>query len=189
MFCKKCGKELSDNVKICKHCGEKNNIIEEKSKIEDKEGIVSKENDSSLQEMKKKNPVLIVIITIVCFIIGYIFIQYLSEQSYTPDNEDINKLVADLKENFNLPQQIDEVTTLTNITSNGRAIRYQYVLSNVDTTTLSNQSIKSYVLPNVCKNNDIVYLLKKDINLEYYYLVNDSLQTYLFTINRNDCSL
>jgi len=77
---------------------------------------------------------------------------------------------------------------LTDIIAQENAIRYQYTISSqADTSVLSNDVIKDSLVENICKNKDIVDLLRKGIDLEYSYKVEDSEQTYFVTFKYADC--
>ena len=107
----------------------------------------------------------------------------------TRSNEQlIMETVRQTKSEMNLPQKLDEVTTLTNITAQPTAIRYHYILSGVVTSQFSNESLKKYALPSICNNVDIATFLKKNINMEYSYSVSGTTETYFFPITRKDCS-
>lgn len=119
--------------------------------------------------------------------------QQLNITNLSPTNESnskfeiINQGVQELKSQITLPNQVDKNTKLVNITAEPNAIRYYYVLSGVDVSNLSNDTLKSYLVPNICKENSLLTLLNQDINLEYSYSVENSQQTYLVSVTKVDC--
>jgi hypothetical protein len=101
----------------------------------------------------------------------------------------IKGIVEEAKKGITLPNQIDEVTTLVDITAEPTAIRYHYIISGIDPTQLTNDSFKNSVMPEACKNSDIKDLLNQDVNMEYSYVVSETQQDYLFSITKDDCAL
>ncbi|MBI2444501.1 MAG: zinc-ribbon domain-containing protein [Candidatus Magasanikbacteria bacterium] len=99
----------------------------------------------------------------------------------------INKSVASVKTNLNLPYRVDEATTLVNITAESNAIRYHYVISGIDTSDFSNAYLKDYLRPTVCQNKDIKNILDQDINIEHSYFVEDTRENYFISFAKADC--
>ena len=124
---------------------------------------------------------------IIC--VGVVAIAIFVVSSTSKTNEElIQQTVKEFKEEIELPSQIDELTILTDVTAQENAIRYQYTVSSqTDTSVLSNDIIKDSLVENICKNNDFVDLLKKGIDLEYSYKVENSEQTYFVTFKYADC--
>jgi len=124
---------------------------------------------------------------IIC--VGVVAIAIFVVSSTSKTNEElIQQTVKEFKEEVELPSQIDELTILTDVTAQENAIRYQYTVSSqTDTSVLSNDVIKDSLVENICKNNDIVDLLRKGIDLEYSYKVENSEQTYFVTFKYADC--
>ncbi len=124
---------------------------------------------------------------IIC--VGVVAIAIFVVSSTSKTNEElIQQTVKEFKEEVELPSQIDELTILTDVTAQENAIRYQYTVSSqTDTSVLSNDVIKDSLVENICKNNDIVDLLRKGIDLEYSYKVENSEQTYFVTFKYVDC--
>ncbi len=124
---------------------------------------------------------------IIC--VGVVAIAIFVVSSTSKTNEElIQQTVKEFKEEVELPSQIDELTMLTDVTAQENAIRYQYTVSSqTDTSVLSNDVIKDSLVENICKNNDIVDLLRKGIDLEYSYKVENSEQTYFVTFKYVDC--
>jgi hypothetical protein len=85
-----------------------------------------------------------------------------------------------------IPDQVDEVTRIIDITAEPSAIRYHYTLSGVDTSQLSNVQLKSHLQTNICQNPDTKTLLNEDINMEYSYLV-DTGEKYFVQFTKSDC--
>ena len=122
-----------------------------------------------------------------CIAVLAIAIFVVSSTSKT-NEELIQQTVKEFKEEIELPSQIDELTMLTDIIAQENAIRYQYTISSqADTSVLSNDVIKDSLVEDICKNNNLVNLLKKGIDLEYSYKVENSEQTYFVTFEYADC--
>ena len=143
------------------------------------------EDTQTTKKVEKKKTLLLPII--ICIIAIAVAIFVVSSTSKT-NEELIQQTVKEFKEEIELPSQIDELTMLTDIIAQENAIRYQYTISSqADTSVLSNDVIKSSLVENICKNNNLVNLLKKGIDLEYSYKVEDSEQTYFVTFKYADC--
>ncbi len=99
----------------------------------------------------------------------------------------INEAVREIKAEMTLPNQIDETTTLVNITAEPNAIRYHYILSDIDTSQFTNSYLKNYLGSNICENADTKNLLNYEINMEYSYSVEGSAQKYFVSFTKNDC--
>lgn len=144
---------------------------------EDKE----KEKDNK-NKIKKLLPVIVCIAAIVIAV----FVS-LSGGNKT-NNQIIQEAVKDLKNSVKLPAQVDEITTLTDITPQDNAVRYHYTLSTKeDISDITNESIKESLKENICKDTQILDLLKKGINLEYLYKVENSNQEHFVTLTYSDC--
>lgn len=98
----------------------------------------------------------------------------------------INETVREIKAEMVLPSQLDEVTKLVDISAQPDAIRYHYVLSGVDTSSLSNAYLKNFLVSDICGNTDTKNLLNYGINMEYSYTV-DTGERYFITFTKADC--
>jgi len=112
--------------------------------------------------------------------------SYNSTSSGYSTEELITETVKEVKASMLLPSKLDEVTTLVDVTAEPTAIRYHYVLSGVDTSTLSNSYLKTYLVSSVCENADTKNLLNQDINMEYSYVV-DLGERYFISFTKTDC--
>ena len=145
------------------------------------------EKDTQTTNKKEKKRKIQWLPIIIC--VGVVAIAIFVVSSTSKTNEElIQQTVKEFKEEVELPSQIDELTILTDVTAQENAIRYQYTVSSqTDTSVLSNDVIKDSLVENICKNNDIVDLLRKGIDLEYSYKVENSEQTYFVTFKYVDC--
>jgi len=98
----------------------------------------------------------------------------------------INETVREIKAEMVLPSQLDEVTKLVDISAQPDAIRYHYVLSGVDTSSLSNAYLKNLLVSDICGDTDTKNLLNYGINIEYSYTV-DTGERYFITFTKADC--
>jgi hypothetical protein len=110
-----------------------------------------------------------------------------SNNGVTSKTELINQAVQEVKAQLPLPDKLDEVTTMVDVTAEPSAIRYHYVLSGVDTSEITNELLKNSLGPNVCQDKDTKNLLYQDINLEYSYSVENSTQKYFVSFTKTDC--
>ena len=188
MKCKKCGSELNQKSKFCGKCGNKT-----------EEEILS--TDTAQQKkitVEKKSP-LASIVSVIVFILAIGIGRYLTQGAFSPttnsntrnstySNTDlINQTVKEVKANITLPNHIDKATTLVDITAEPSAIRYHYVLSDVDTTNFTNDSLKNYLGTSICQNKDTKNLIDQGINVEYSYVVENTEQSYFVSFTKTDC--
>ncbi len=161
-----------------------------------RKGMKVEEFTSTLTSPKysldKKGWVIFTVISVVLFF-GAVVIDLSSSDlevdSYTTQEKSnlIIETVREIKTEMSLPSQIDELTTLTDITAQPSAIRYHYVLSNIDTSQLSNSYLKNYLISDLCGNSDTKNLLDSGIDMEYSYIV-DSGERYFMSFTKTDCS-
>lgn len=91
------------------------------------------------------------------------------------------------KSSLNLPNKVDNVTTLTDITSEGNTIQYHYIIHDADTSNLSDDSLRNSIKPSVCNNSSSKDLLNKAISFQYIYVIKETNQQYGFTVAQGDC--
>lgn len=134
---------------------------------------------------------LIVVFVIVILIVGYAWGKLRGNVNLEDSNftkiELIESAVEDIKQTYILPAKFDNVTTLVNITAQPSAIRYYYVLSDMDTKTLTNTTLKEYLKPTICSDNQIKELLNEGINMEYSYTIKGTSQNFFVTFTESDC--
>lgn len=198
MYCTNCGNLVNDSVRFCEKCG----IEIQAEKIEEKKDKdKGSQNDKTEKRSKTKQGqtwlVIIVVIVVSIPILGFVIPIVLSlmpasssieEMSGYTKQEKITSAVAYAKQQYTLPTKIDNVTTLVNITEESNAIRYHYILSDVNTASISNSSIKKTLLPALCAEKDITDgILGQGINMEYSYSVKGSSKTYFVIITESDC--
>lgn len=100
----------------------------------------------------------------------------------------VRQIVESAKSQTTLPMELDSVTTLTNITAQPDAIRYEYILHDLeDTSGLSNSAFRNLISPDLCKNKSLTDILNEDINIEYSYAVRGTSQTYFISFTKGDC--
>ncbi len=196
MKCEKCSTENGAGAKFCGKCGQP---LEEKSS---KNG--------------KIKGVFASIISVIIFLLAIGIGRYLTEGLFSSSaqnikiSEEINtkndnslndgifidqtsktslisSTVEGVKSQLKIPSQLDDVTTITDVTAQPNAIRYHYVLSNIDSDKISKDFLKNYLSTSICENNDTKNLLNMDINMEYSYTVKETNQNYFFTFNKADC--
>jgi len=101
--------------------------------------------------------------------------------------ETVDQIVKEIKVNSILPNKIDEITTLVNITAQLNAIRYHYILSEIPTNDVDNDILKQNLVLGACQDKDVISLLNSGINLEYLYVVENTDQEYFVSITKEDC--
>lgn len=104
----------------------------------------------------------------------------------------IKEIVQQTKEQTTFPKQINTITTWTDVLEEPGAIRYVYTLHDMDENQedqLSDEALKSMLALQSCKIADIKNnILDQDISIEGLYQVQNSTQTFFFSVSKADCS-
>lgn len=100
----------------------------------------------------------------------------------------ISRSVDDAKSQISLPQRVDSITTLVDITAQQDAVRYHYEIKDVSKADLEEAALKDSIISGVCSDKDVKGVLDKNINLEYFYTFTDGSGTLLITIVPADCA-
>lgn len=115
-------------------------------------------------------------------------VQDIKQASIDQKTKIINNTVTQIKKDITLPAQIDNATTLIDISAGPNAIRYHYRISNAFNHKFSNiSSLKTQLITKACQDQDTIQILDTSINLEYYYDLDMS-EKYLISLNQGDCS-
>lgn len=191
MYCTKCGSKNSDKAKFCTKCGAE--IINEPSQPINKSSVGGVDNEVGVPK-KKSRYILKSVIFVVVFALVFIVAYYFSKEDTTSPTNDsskqdlIEQTVSELKNEMQIPQDVDTVTRLTDIQAVPNAIRYVYLLHGVDVSKISNTSLKNSIAPQACQSKETREgLLDQEIGMEYYYTVQDSSQTFFVSITKEDC--
>ncbi len=178
MICNNCQTEIPDNAKFCNKCGQKTDDA----------------NRPISNPKKNGKSILTGVVSVIVFLLAFGVVRYLTQEVISPSGsstskaELISQTVKEVKASMSLPSQVDEATTLVDITAELNAIRYHYVLSGLDTNNLSNDYLKTYLGTSICQNKDTKALLNQDINMEYSYSVKSSTKKYFISFTKTDCN-
>jgi hypothetical protein len=122
-----------------------------------------------------------------------VFIQALpiarEKAMQNPDlrTEYINNVVEVAKTKMSFPSKINDSTLFTDITAEKNAVRYHYLMSDVDTSNLSSESLKNSLIQSICQSESTKSIFDKNIDIEFLYSVKDSTQSYLVNFTKSDC--
>lgn len=95
--------------------------------------------------------------------------------------------VQQFKSSNTLPYVIDEITTITDVTSQGSVIQYHELIKGADTTAISENALRGIVQPGICANTSVKSLFMWGVSLQYLYTVYETGQLYSVTIQNSDC--
>jgi len=152
-----------------------------------------KESGGDVSGLKKERNSYIVWLVVVAAIIGFNVwsLGGLEPNSINTGTQTPSELASqgakEAKSSITLPYVLDEVTTMTDITSEGSAIQYHYVIHDADTSNLSTATLRDSVQPGVCANTSTKQLLSAGVNMQYNYTVKETGQAISFTIASSDC--
>lgn len=99
----------------------------------------------------------------------------------------IDDIVEVMKAEISVPVQVDATTTIVDITAEENAIRFHYVVNNIDTTQLTEENLKKIGKAIACQDEGIRLILDDGINMEFSYNVENSDQTYFISVSEKDC--
>ena len=99
----------------------------------------------------------------------------------------IAKTVEQLKEQTDLPLQVDEVTTLDDIKAEDDAVHYYYTIAGADTTGLTEDALEAAVLPGLCAQKETKALLDRDVRMKYSYVVAETGDEFDLDFGKSDC--
>ncbi len=180
MDCAKCGTKLSEGTKFCAKCGAQVGPTETKS--------------ASVETPKaEQKSVLKTFVSVLVFILAFVGFRYITSQGIssvsggTSKQDIIKATVLSVRNSTTFPRELDEVTTWTGITEQTGAIRYEYAFHDADLSSVNNQALANLLTPSVCKSVETKNILDRDIDLQYFYRVTGSSQTYMVSINKADC--
>ena len=136
-----------------------------------------------------KRVLISVLGVVVAVVVAFLVRQGLNAAFSDSTEEKVSKAVEQIREQSNLPKQVDSVTTWTGIEAEGAAIHYDYtVSSNVDPASITEGAIRDAVGPNLCSNSETKKLLDEDVDMRYTYEFEGSSKTVDTTFTKADCS-
>ena len=139
---------------------------------------------------RRRKRVLIVLAAVVVFVLAFVLVRWgLSAAFSGPSKQQtIDKSVSQIKEQSDLPKQVDQVTTWTDVKAEADAIHYEYtVASSVDPSTVTEDAIRNAVIPTLCSTASTRHILDEDIAMRYTYAFSGSTKTIDTTITKADC--
>jgi hypothetical protein len=136
-----------------------------------------------------KRVLISVLGVVVAVVVAFLVRQGLNAAFSDSTEEKVSKAVEQIREQSDLPKQVDSVTTWTGIEAEGAAIHYDYtVSSNVDPASITEGAIRDAVGPNLCSNGETKKLLDEDVDMRYTYKFEGSSKTVDTTFTKADCS-
>ena len=136
-----------------------------------------------------KRVLISVLGVVVAVVVAFLVRQGLNAAFSDSTEEKVLKAVEQIREQSDLPKQVDSVTTWTGIEAEGAAIHYGYtVSSNVDPASITEGAIRDAVGPNLCSNSETKKLLDEDVDMRYTYKFEGSSKTVDTTFTKADCS-
>jgi|GEM_PF-1852386 len=177
MNCKKCNSELGTDEKFCAKCGTE--VISGKVPFLKRKTGWRRPFDSYYS---------IAIFVLVIAIGSGLSAASLPKKGNPPSKEDyITMGVKSVKDKVTLPVKIDQYTTLTDVVAEPNAVGYHYMLNGVDPSKISNEKLKGMIMSKACEAKELKIFFDNDINLAYYYAVENSNKTFSLIITKADC--
>lgn len=126
---------------------------------------------------------------VVAVVVAFLVRQALTAAFSDSTEEKVSKAVVQIREQSDLPKQVDSVTTWTGVEAEGNAIHYDYtVSSSVDPASITESAVRDSVGPTLCSNSDTKELLDQDVDMRYTYAFDGSSKTLDTTFTKSDCS-
>lgn len=179
MFCSNCGKEIKDNSKFCRYCGESidstgDEINNYSEPIIENNYNYSNEHYTSLKKKKNKTPLLIGIVGIFIFVIAIsvlafsIFSNKTKQTNTTIDIDNLNTSETYITESTTVEQSTTEETSIIEEPTT-EIISEEAFNPNAENLNLNIQQVDSQNFPNIViyanienQNNITVKGLTKD---------------------------
>ena len=99
-----------------------------------------------------------------------------------------SQVATKMKSETVFPVKIDDVTDMTDITSQSNVLQYHHILHDMDTANITDATLRDIVQPTICKNESYLALLKDGIEIQYLYTVKETGQIFSLTTKVSDCS-
>lgn len=164
--------------------------VERIKKITGKEATLIKDKTEQIPntDKSKKRVSIGVSSAIILYVIYRMIVGVFSDSQ----SNIIAKVVKQEKNNITLPYQVDEITTLTDITAEPNAIRFYYVISDSDLNNKypqfnTDDELKEYMLSKACINEHYKSVLDQGINLEYSTIIEKISKTLFVSLTKDDC--
>jgi hypothetical protein len=138
----------------------------------------------------RRKLVLIIVAAVVVFVLAFVLVRWGLSVAFSGPSKQatIDKSVSQIKEQSDLPKQVDQVTTWTDVKAEPDAIHYEYtVASSVDPSSVTEAAIRNAVLPTLCSTASTRRILDEDIAMRYTYAFSGSTKTIDTTITKADC--
>lgn len=134
--------------------------------------------------------VLISVLGVVVALVVAFLVRQAFTAAFGGSTEDkVSKAVEQIRDESDLPKQVDSVTTWTGIEAEGTAIHYDYtVSSNVDPASITTTAVRDAVGPTLCSTKETKELLDDGVDMRYTYAFDDSSKTLDVTFTKSDCS-
>ena len=95
--------------------------------------------------------------------------------------------VTEVKASTPFPNRVDSITTWTEIKASGMSVLYNFQVDNIDTSSFTNEGIKSSLLADICSIEAINVLLDNGATLKYQYKDYQSNPIFYFEVTKVDC--
>ncbi|WIB77630.1 hypothetical protein DEJ28_00620 [Curtobacterium sp. MCPF17_002] len=126
---------------------------------------------------------------VVAVVVAFLVRQAISGVFGGSTEDKVSKAVEQIREQSDLPKQVDSVTTWTGIEAEGSAIHYDYTVSDsVDPASITTAAVRDAVGPTLCSTKSTKDLLDDDVDMRYTYAFDGSSKTLDVTFTKADCS-
>ncbi len=177
MNCENCDNKLFEGSEFCSNCGHKVDVPKAES-----------------NRISKSKSAISILVSVLVFIGIFAVSKFLAQdtvQQITKNNASTPDIViaavSAAKSQVSLPNKIDEVTTLVDITPENNAIRYHYVVEGVTSDEIDQSIIATSIQSGVCQSADTYKVLDQGISMQYYYFIEKDSTTFNFDISKSDC--
>ncbi|MGU3411609.1 hypothetical protein ACLBWP_16015 [Microbacterium sp. M1A1_1b] len=131
--------------------------------------------------------VLISVVSIVVAIVVAVLVRQGFNAAFGESKQDIvNEGVKQIKEQTDLPKQVDSVTTWTGVSAEDGTIHYRYTVQ-ADPSQLDESALHDSVLRQLCSTTETKKLLDRDIAMRYSYGFDGSSKKVDMTFTKADC--
>ena len=141
-----------------------------------------------MEKSQNRKNITGIIVGVVAFIVAAVAVWLIfGALTHKSNEQTVKDAVSQAKAQLNPPRQVDQVTTLDDVTAEKDAIRYHYTVAGADTSKLTQQSLEDTVRPKLCAEKNMKSVLDRGVHVQYAYVIKETGKNYLLDFTKGDC--
>lgn len=131
--------------------------------------------------------VLVSLVGVVVAIVVAVLVRQGFSAAFGESKQDlVNEGVKQIRQQTDLPKQVDSVTTWTGVSAEDGTIHYRYTVQ-ADPSQLDETALHDSVLRQLCSTTETKKLLDRDVAMRYSYGFDGSSKQVDMTFTKDDC--